>query len=167
MNVLNKKRVLEITKIAVTAAIYVVLTVAISPLSYGIVQFRFSEMLMLLCCYDKKYCPALTLGCFMANIFSTVGAVDMLFGTLATLLAALCMCKVRNVWLASLFPTLFNGLIVGMELNLIYKEPFLISAGSVALGEFVVVTVIGVPIYLLMMKNKKIAGIMKISGEIS
>ena len=86
----------RITKAGVVAAIYVVLTVSLSALSYGGIQFRIAEALMLLCLFSKDYVVSLTIGCFIANIFSTVGAVDTIVGTSATLIAGLCIYLLRK-----------------------------------------------------------------------
>ncbi len=72
---------------ALIAAIYVVLTVAIAPFSYGAVQFRISESLSQLVVFSKKYWLPITLGVAIANIFSPLGIVDVFFGTLGTGLA--------------------------------------------------------------------------------
>ena len=72
---------------ALIAAIYVVLTVAIAPFSYGAVQFRISESLAQLVVFSKKYWFPITLGVAIANIFSPLGIVDVFFGTLGTGLA--------------------------------------------------------------------------------
>ncbi|MEG0615185.1 MAG: QueT transporter family protein, partial [Oscillospiraceae bacterium] len=56
--------------IAMVAAAYFALTVLITPLSYGMVQFRFSEILVLLCFYKKDYCYSMAVGCLLANLFS-------------------------------------------------------------------------------------------------
>ncbi|MGN0133132.1 MAG: QueT transporter family protein, partial [Anaerotignum sp.] len=69
---------------ALIAAVYVVMTLAIAPLSFGMVQVRFSEMLMLMAFIDKKYAPGLALGCFIANCFSPFGMMDIVFGTTCT-----------------------------------------------------------------------------------
>ena len=71
---------------ALIAAIYVVLTVAIAPFSYGAVQFRISESLSQLVVFSKYWFP-ITLGVAIANIFSPLGIVDVFFGTLGTGLA--------------------------------------------------------------------------------
>ena len=81
----NTVKVLTIR--ALIAAIYVVLTVAIAPFSYGTIQFRISESLSQLVVFSKKYWFPITLGVAIANIFSPLGIVDVFFGTLGTGLA--------------------------------------------------------------------------------
>ena len=81
----NTVKVLTIQ--ALIAAIYVILTVAIAPFSYGTIQFRISESLSQLVVFSKKYWFPITLGVAIANIFSPLGIVDVFFGTLGTGLA--------------------------------------------------------------------------------
>lgn len=132
----------NLVRLALVAGLYVAMTLAIQPLAYGPIQMRISEILVLLCFYRKDYCVALTLGCFIANLFSPFGLYDIIFGTLATAVAVFPMYYVKNIWVASLLPVVSNGLIVGFELFLC-GEPFWFSAGTVALGELVVITIAG------------------------
>ena len=81
----NAVKVLTIQ--ALIAAIYVVLTVAIAPFSYGAIQFRISESLSQLVVFSKKYWFPITLGVAIANIFSPLCIVYVFFGTLGTGLA--------------------------------------------------------------------------------
>ena len=73
------------------AALYAALTIACGPLSYEFMQFRFSELFNLLVFFNPYYTIGLTLGCLLANIFSSVGPIDIVFGTLTTLVACLLM----------------------------------------------------------------------------
>lgn len=147
----------RMTSIGVVTALYVVMTLLCSNFAYGQVQFRVSEMLMLLCFFNKDYIISMTLGCFLANIFSSLGAVDLLFGTAATLIAAVLIyvCRKKtNLIAASLFPVVSNALLVGLELKLVLGLPFWINAAYVALGELVCVTVLGVIVFKVLEKNK-------------
>ncbi len=136
----------NLVRMSLVAALYVAMTLAIQPLAYGPVQFRVSEILVLLCFYRKDYCVPLTLGCLIANLFSPFGLYDIIFGTLATAVAVFPMYRVKNIWAASLLPVVSNGLIVGLELFLC-GEPFWFSAATVALGELVVITVVGCALF--------------------
>ena len=99
---------------AIIAALYAVLTLLLQPLSYGEVQIRFSEALTLLPILMPEAVPALAVGCLLANVLGGCMLVDIVFGTLATLLAAICTQRLRErFWLAALMPVLFNGVIVG------------------------------------------------------
>lgn len=132
---------------AIIAAVYAALTLAMAPISYGPIQLRLSEIMVLLVLINPRYKTGLILGCLIANIFSPFGIVDVIFGTTATALALLAMARIKNIYVASLMPTLFNGLIIGLELMYMINLPFVETALYVALGEFLVVSVIGLPLY--------------------
>lgn len=150
----------KMVRTALVAALYAALTLLIQPIAYGDVQFRLTEVMVLLCFYSPEYCLAMVLGCAIANLFSTLGYIDVLVGSLATLLAVIPMYKTRRLWLASLFPVLTNGLLVGLELSLIFEAPFWLMALSVAAGEFVVVCLVGVPLFKLVLERRR--GFMKL-----
>ena len=147
----------RLTKIGLTAALYVVTTLLSAPLAYETIQFRVSEMLMLLCYFNKDFIFALSVGCFISNLFSSLGMIDMLFGTTATVISAVLMYLFRervSMPAASLLPVIINALMIGLEIKLIIGDPFWINAGFVALGEFVCVSVLGVIVFKLLSKNK-------------
>ena len=132
--------VLEISFNALIAAAYVALTVLISPLSYGPIQFRFSEILVLFCFFNKRYSIGLTLGCLIANLFSPTASLDVLFGTIATALVCLCIMFSKHLIVAITFPVIFNGFIIAWELTF-FGEPYWLSVATVSLGELVVMVV--------------------------
>ena len=101
---------------AVIAAVYAVLTIGLSPISYGPIQVRLSECMVLLAFYNRKWIPGLTIGCLLANLNSPFGVTDMVVGTTATLVSLLLMRFAPNVFTASLAPVLINGIFIGLEL---------------------------------------------------
>ena len=147
----------RLTRTALIAAIYAVVTLAIAPLAYGNIQFRISEVLVLLAVFDPLYIGGLTLGCLIANILGPNGPMDVIFGTLATLISVYAIYLTGKIiknykiklLVASIWPTVFNGLIIGWMLNKLYGLPLILSIGEVALGELVVITCIGVPLFLM------------------
>lgn len=139
---------------ALVAALYVALTVSTYSFSYGAIQFRLSEVLVLLCFYRRDYGIGLILGCLLANLFSPMFYIDIIVGTLATALSVWLISRSRNLLLASLFPVAFNALFVGLELHLVLDEPLVPSMLYVALGEFVVVSVLGVILFKILGRNK-------------
>lgn len=145
----------RIAKLAAVAAVYVVLTYVLGFMSYGNIQFRVAEALMLLCFYRKDYGISMIIGCFVANIFSPMMLMDMIFGTLATALAVLLIYVSPNLYIASLAPVLTNAVIVGIELTLSFKTPFWLNAAEVAAGEFACVSVVGVILFKALEKNTK------------
>jgi len=146
---MNTKR---FAKIAMTAAVYTVVSLALAPFSFGPVQVRISEALTLLplIWHDAVY--ALILGCFLTNLlgvaFSVTGPIDILVGTLATGLAAIATYRLRDrkihgaPVLSILMPVIFNGFLVGLELAWMLNPTeimmvFPIYALEVAAGELV------------------------------
>lgn len=148
----NRTKVRMLIATALVAAVYVVITLGIAPLSFGLIQIRFSEMLMLLAFIDKRYAPGLILGCFIANCFSPFGLMDVVFGTSCTAAALWGIthyCK--TLFGASLWPVFCNSFI-GIELYL-FGSPLLLSMATVALGEFLAVSCIGCIVFRQLMKN--------------
>ena len=165
MKTKTQKRVAFLAQAGVIAAAYAALTYvcALWGLAYGEIQFRFSEALTILPLFTPAAIPGLTLGCFIANIGSPFGVIDMLLGTLATLLAAIAVYLVRNVrwkninFLAPIFPVLSNAIIIGLEISWFMPEGltwagFLAAAVSVGLGELVVCYGLGLPLSILLDK---------------
>lgn len=143
-----------IVRQSVVAALYVALTLAVSPIAYGPIQFRISEILVLLCFFRRDYVVGLTLGCFIANFFSPMALTDVPFGTLATFISVFLISRSRNIFLASLYPVVANGLIIGLQLHFVFGHPPLFSILQVALGEFVTVSVAGVISFLMLSRSK-------------
>ena len=115
----NNVSVRKLARCAVVAALYVVLCMALQPLSYGAVQVRVAEALCLLPVFGAEYIAGVVLGCFLANLLGST-IVDVILGTLATLLACVVTYKLRNVRIgglaipASLPPVAFNAVIIGI-----------------------------------------------------
>ena len=144
-------------KNALLAAVYAVLTMGLAPISYGPVQVRISEFMTLLAFVNKKYIPGLVLGCFLANLASPFGVTDLLIGTFATFLAVYAMRFCPNLFLASLMPVLFNGVLIGAEMLYLAALPPGLSVWtamlSIAGGEFLSVSLLGIVLLRLLLKN--------------
>lgn len=148
----------KIVIIAVVAALYAALTLALSPISFGPIQFRIAEVMTLLPLLGKEYIIALTIGCFLANLFGPVGIIDVIFGTVATLISAYLVYvtgkimkdKKICVLIASLWPTIINAIIIGIILNVTLGFPLVLSMLEVGFGQFVVITIVGVPLFKLL-----------------
>ncbi len=162
---MNKKTTNRLVRTAIIAALYAAITLGLAPISYGAVQFRVSEIMVLLAFFDPFYIGGLTLGCFIANVLGPNGIADVIFGTLATFFSvyAITLTKkvikeeTKSLLIASIWPAVFNGLIVGIMLKILYNLPLILSIMEVAAGELVVVTIIGVPVMkILSGKYKKI-----------
>ena len=153
----NKNTTLRLAVGAVIAAVYAALTIALAPISYGAVQFRVSEALTVLPFLMPCTTWGLWIGCILANLF-TGNIFDIVFGSLATLGAALCTAyfgrrgnTVKNRLLACLMPVLFNAVIVGAVITWgyegqnIFEHPGLYAANAawVGLGELGVLYLLG------------------------
>lgn len=151
----------KLVKMAVVAALYTVLTVMLAPISYGIIQFRVSEVMVLLAFFDPLYIGGLTLGCLISNIFGGNGPLDIIFGTFATFISVVSISLTAKVLkgnkfgliIASIWPVLFNGLIIGWMLNIVAGAPLVLTMLQVGLSEFIIISIVGVPLVLLL-KNK-------------
>lgn len=159
----RKRTTVFVAQSAIIAAVYALLTVIFSPISFGLVQFRFSEALTILPVLTPAAIPGLAIGCLIANLSSPFGAADIIFGTLATLAAAVASRLAGKItfkkipFLSALFPVLINGVVVGLELT--YFTPgeasfavFLTAFLSCVAGEAAVCFVLGIPLYLLLKK---------------
>ncbi|TJX15400.1 QueT transporter family protein [Tissierella creatinini] len=140
---------------AAIAALYAILTLTLP--AYGALQFRISEVMTLLAFFNPFYILPLTIGCAIANIASPFGIVDVIFGSLASFLALTAMSKTKNIYLASIWPAFFS-FIIGLEIMFLSTEPvnFFLITGQIMLSEFVVVTIIGVPLMKFIMRNEYI-----------
>lgn len=157
--IIIKLTVKDITYNAIIAALYIAITLLSIPISYGQLQFRISEILVLLVFFKKNYVYGICLGTMIANFGSTLSLWDVLFGTIATLLACLCIMFSKHLLLAIIFPVIFNGLIVGFELLLFVSGlqagfvEFLVLAGWVSLGELAVM-IVGYLLFMILKRRK-------------
>lgn len=138
------------------AAIYVVVLLIFHSISFGPIQFRVSEALMVLVLFNNKNLIGVTLGCFVANLIGGAIAIDVIFGTMATAIAGVLMIFTKNHVLVALFwPVIVNAIVIGLILAYAYEfGPFELMASSVFLGQFVVIYFLGLPLYLALRKNK-------------
>ncbi len=158
----------------VLAAAYATLTIVegllLPTLAYGTVQFRFAEALSVLCCFTPYAIVGMVLGCVIANLFSTVGALDIVVGSLATLLAcvvtwAMGRAALKKTWVCALVPlptVLFNALIVGALIAFFtpgsaFLPAWGLNALTVGAGEAAVMYALGLPLLLWLRANKRLS----------
>jgi uncharacterized membrane protein len=157
-----------ITRVGLLAAVYIVLTVLppFSALSYGPVQVRMSEALMVLPAVTPLAVPALFLGCFVANLAGGLGPVDLIFGSLATLLAAFLVSRLRSPWLVPVPTIVVNALVVGTYLPLILglPTPLWVSWAYIGAGETVATYALGVPLLLLVRSRPSLVALLRGQG---
>lgn len=144
---------------AMIASIYAALTLVISPIAYSEIQFRLSEIMVFLAFYNRKYIPGLIIGCIVANLFSPMGLLDVIFGTISTIIVCISMYLIKNRYLAAIIGALITGIIIGGELWYAYQIPYLINALYVAIGELIVL-IIGAFIFNVLEHNNRFMNIL-------
>ena len=164
---MNQKKlsVHSLVRWAVIAAVYVVVCLVLAPFSYGAVQVRVAEALCLLPVFGAEYIVGVTLGCLLANLLGST-VIDVVFGTLATLLACLVTYKLRDIRIkglaisASLPPVVFNMIIVGaFEITFFFSDGAptaalaVFNAVTVGIGELISCTILGVALVKLIESN--------------
>ena len=170
---LRKITTKQMVELALISALYAVLTGIFMSISFTPMQLRVSEIMVFIAYFNPLAVVSLTIGCFIANLlFSPAAFLDCTFGTLATLLSVLaisytgrvCKGSQKGVWVAAIWPVIFNAVIVGLML---YFAGFVVpnergvlatiigAIFSVGLGEFVVVVVMGAPLTILLMNKYK------------
>lgn len=154
---LNSKRSASgLAKIGLVAALYLCLTLLLNPLSYGAVQLRLGEGLNHLTVFHRRYILALTLACALANLVSPLGIIDVIFGSLETLImTSVSYWLTRHVkrvtyrlGISTLSCTFFSW-IIALELHLISKVPFWPTYATIALGELASLLLGAIVVYAL------------------
>ena len=144
---------------AIIAALYAALTVMISPISYGAVQIRLSEALVVLCLYTPAAIPGLFVGCFVANLIGPFGIADAVIGSFATLIGCFGIWALRSKpWLALMCNVISNAVIIGLALVYMYgvkDYPLLITMAFVGLGELLSCYIPGYPLKKFLDKRAK------------
>ena len=161
MRTMKKISIRKIAFSAAVAAVYAALTMATASFSYGPIQFRISEALNILPFFFPDTVWGLFVGCLIANLISTYGIFDLVFGSLGSLLAALAVMaigktgrkRIGSKVLACFMPALFNGAIVGAVIAWstvpgAFFAAFWLNAAEVAVGELAVMFVLGLPLML-------------------
>ena len=139
----------------IIAALYFVLTIVNAAFSYGQIQVRISEALCVLPFFTPAAVPGLFIGCFFANLAgSTLGLFDIVFGSLATLLAAFLTYHIKQKWLLPLPSVIINAFVVGALLYFLVGELFLESVLFVGAGQAVACYALGMPLFFLLNRHR-------------
>lgn len=151
-----KNKLIKLIIAALIGALYVVLTMLVYPIAFTGLQFRVSEALTVL---PFLYPPAtlgLFIGCAISNFASPLGWIDIVFGSLATLLSGLITARIKNKWLAPLPPVIINAVVVGLIIAFTSGNAtpwvFLVAAAQVAAGQLVSCYGLGIPLLLALQK---------------
>ena len=165
MTISFETRIRRLTTAGMIAAVYAAATLLLPIPQYGPVQFRVAECMTLLPFLFAEAIPGLVVGCFLANFIGSPFVLDWLFGTLATLIAALLTRKMPNVWLAAVPPVLCNAAIVGAEIawfamqdGAAFWPAYGMNALTVGLGEAAVCFLLGIPLMRTLAKIPVLKG---------
>ena len=166
---MRNRKVTFIVQAAVTAALYVVLTMLANALGLAshTIQVRFSEALCILPVFTTAAIPGLWIGCVIANLMTGAIIWDIIFGSLATLLAAVVTCKLRNhKFLCTLPPVIANMIVVPFVLRYGYGIPpvylkgvdvtIAFNALTVGIGEVISVCVLGGILLRILQKYRNV-----------
>lgn len=154
------------------ASLYVVLTYVFAPFAFGPLQIRPAEALCILPLFYAEAIPALFVGCALSNLISSYTVVDVLLGSLATLLAAFCTYFIGRIFkkhptriaLGGIFPVLFNAFTIPVIIVLIFGDTgnytsvvtaYFASALSIGATEILWVYAIGAPLYYVVLRLRK------------
>lgn len=166
---MNKVQKIVIT--GVIAAIYAAVTILLAPISYGMIQVRVAEALTILPFFSPFSIIGLFLGCLISNFFSPIGPLDIIVGSLATLISAIATYYIGKMkskyakYLAPLPPVIFNALFVGILISNVFSNgniySFVISGLWVGLGEAAACYILGLPLLLFIEKKPIIKKMMQ------
>lgn len=170
MKTTKQAKTRRLVRCALIAALYAAVSLALAPITYGMMQARVSEALTLLPVLTPDAVLGVTLGCFLTNLVGVftganiLGVLDIVFGTAATLCAALCTRRLRRIraaglpLLAAVPPVLLNAVVIGAELTWLMSgafnwQIFFVQAAWVALGQILSCFVLGLPLVRLIEKT--------------
>ncbi|PUU89367.1 MAG: hypothetical protein CI948_1965 [Halanaerobium sp.] len=143
----------KIARGAAITALYVVITYFLAPISFGPIQFRAAEALTVLPIIFPEAVPALFLGVMLANVIGGLGMVDIVGGSLVTLLAAYVTYKNKDNFFAYLSPILFNAFLISIYLHLLFDLPYWLNVIQIGVSEAAVVLILGVPLIKYLKKH--------------
>ena len=131
---------------AMIAAIYTVLTMVFAPISFGPIQFRISEILCILPLFTPAAIPGLFIGCLLSNFLCGAAMLDVIFGSIATLIGAVGSYLIRkHKWAVCIPPILANTIIIPWVLRFAYGSEDMIwyAMVTVGIGEILAIGVLG------------------------
>lgn len=143
----------------IIAALYVAVSLLIAPLAFSSIQFRISEIFNHLVVFNKKYFFGIVIGVFVANLFSPLGMIDLVFGVgmtvlalIATILSAKFINDITQRMIFNIAMFAIFSFLIAIELNIVFGIPFGMGWLTVAIGEIVVMTV-GIPVMIALNKR--------------
>ena len=146
----------SLVRAALIAALYVALTMLTQPIAFGAWQVRIAEAMTVLPFIMPEAIVGLTIGCLLSNILGGFGMLDIVFGTLATLLAAVLTYKAKKIWLAPVPPVIVNAIVIGIIVSYssgLSQELYIPSMLTIGLGQLIACFGLGMPLLYIMIKT--------------
>lgn len=135
-----KENIKFLTKGSMLAALYIV-TTAVNPFGYGMLQLRISAIISMLPFFRKEYRVPCIAAVAIANIFSPFGIIDVAAGVLLWTLSYYIIGRLEDVRAICIIAAIFSGAIIGGELSLMLKAPFLWNFVSIAISQMIVFSI--------------------------
>ncbi|MFC0275185.1 QueT transporter family protein [Enterococcus devriesei] len=146
----------DTAKMAVVTGLYVAVTLVLSVVSFGAIQFRLAEMFNYLPLFNRRYTISVTLGVAIANLASPLGIVDVLLGSFSTWIVLLvCRRVTQNIpspklkMIVTALVFAFSMFTVAGQLSFFYQAPFFFNWLVIGLGELLSMSLGGALIYLI------------------
>lgn len=160
---MNKK----LSLYALIIATYTAISLLMGSFSFGLIQIRIAELMLVTCLVDKTFILPISLGCFITNLIGVISGsnpmiLDVFVGFLATFLSGVCVYMFKDIKLFNkpvislLIPAIINGVMIGLELSLYFGINVITSMIYVVIGEFISVTLLGCILYEPIVKSIKV-----------
>lgn len=137
-----KKNNGNIAKVGLVASLYIVVSLLLSAITFGAIQFRVAEMFNYMQVYNKRYITAVTLGCLVVNLFSPLGMIDVVIGTLSTFIVLTVSHylgrKTKSIkarYIITFFISLVGMIPIMFELNYLFNLPMGYTLLTLIIGE--------------------------------
>lgn len=156
---MKRLKVQFLTQAAMIAAIYVVLTYLFQPFGFMDVQVRVAEALTILPFFTPAAIPGLFVGCLLGNLLGGAVLLDIVIGSLTTLVAACLSYLLRkNKYLVALPPIIANAIVVPWVLRIGYglATPIPLMMVTVGIGEIISCGILGIILLQALNKYKNV-----------
>lgn len=144
----------KLTRAGLIAALYTSLCLVFNATSFGVIQFRPAEALTVLPILFPEAIGGIFVGVLLSNMFGGVGMVDIVFGSLISLVAACLTWYLRRSLLAYLPPIILNAFLVSLYLHSFFKYPYWLSVLSIGASQTLVVVLLGYPLISYLKKRQ-------------
>ena len=158
---MKKSSIRNLTHSAIIGAMYVALTWLsnVLGLASGAIQLRLGEALCILPYFTPSAVWGLAIGCLISNITMGSTLLDIVVGTLATIIGAIGTRKIKNKYLCPIPPVLANTVLVPFVIIISYTKEwnlyaYLTTTLGVFAGEVISIYVLGLILLLAIEKTK-------------